>query len=136
MKSDFQWNSVLIIQEKAWFYGGRITMKGNGQIMIYDAESGEVVFDQGGCVGTKLYEAHGNEYVHLAISPGGGIPEHALPLAVSFCVLAGRGICSVSGKAFEMTAGQMAECPSNELRGWRNEGDEILRVLVVKRKSV
>jgi quercetin dioxygenase-like cupin family protein len=104
--------------------------------MIYDVKNGEVVLDQGGCVGTRLYEAQGNEYVHLSISPGGAVPEHALPLAVSFCVLKGEGICSVSGADFTMTAGQMAECPPNEPRGWRNESDELLQVLVIKRQSI
>ena len=57
--------------------------------MMCDVNSGETVFNQNGCIGTRLYEAAGNEYVHLATEPGGAIPEHALPLAVSFCVVKG-----------------------------------------------
>ncbi|VGO15633.1 hypothetical protein PDESU_04218 [Pontiella desulfatans] len=102
---------------------------------IYNVENGETVFDQDGCVGTRLYEAAGCEYVHLAIAPGGGIPEHALPLAVSFYVLEGRGRCTVSGAECEVSAGEMVECPPNEPRGWRNESAETLQVLVIKRAA-
>ena len=103
--------------------------------MIYRSEYGEIVFDQDGCTGVRLYESAGNEYVHLSIDPGGSIPEHSLPLAVSFCVLKGQGICHVSGSRFEVAPGEMLECPPNELRGWSNESAEPLEVLVIKRAA-
>ncbi|WP_372808932.1 cupin domain-containing protein [Pontiella sp.] len=100
---------------------------------VYRVENGERVLDQGGCVGTRLYCAAGNEYVHLAIAPGGEIPEHALPLAVSFCVLKGEGICAVAGAEAAVRAGEMVECPPDELRSWRNDSTVPLEVLVIKR---
>jgi quercetin dioxygenase-like cupin family protein len=101
--------------------------------MVYSTENGTTVYEQGGCKGVRLYEAEGNEYVHLSIESGGGIPEHSLPLAVSFCVLKGRGTCTVSGRDFSVGAGEMIECPAGDPRGWTNNADEILEILVIKR---
>ena len=42
--------------------------------MVYRVDGGEMVLNREGCVGTRLYENAGNEYVHLAIDPGGEIP--------------------------------------------------------------
>lgn len=100
---------------------------------IYKVETGERVYEQGGCIGTRLYEAAGNEYVHLAIEPGGDVPEHSLPLAASFLVLKGKGICIISGEMAEVSAGEMVECPPVVSRGWSNESVEPLEVLVIKR---
>jgi quercetin dioxygenase-like cupin family protein len=101
--------------------------------MVHTIEKGETVYEQDGCLGTRIYETGGIEYVHLAINPGCRIPEHSLPLAVSFCVLKGCGVCSVSGESFSATAGDMLECPPNVPRGWRNDSDAPLEVLVIKR---
>lgn len=101
--------------------------------MIHNTGTGDIVYEQDGCIGTSLYEAEGNEYVHLSIAPGGAIPEHSLPLAVSFCVLKGTGSCIVSGISFSASSGDMLECPPDALRGWKNDSGDILEVLVIKR---
>ena len=54
--------------------------------MIHNIEKGETVYDQDGCKGVCLYEAEGNEYVHLsnarpANRAGGGM----LPPNLSKC---------------------------------------------------
>lgn len=101
--------------------------------MTYRLQDGEKVYDSGGCKGVKLYEAAGNEYVHLTFEPGAETPAHSLPLAVSFYVLNGRGICKVSGCEISAVAGEMLECPPDVPRGWRNDSDGPLEVLVIKR---
>lgn len=101
--------------------------------MIHRIQNGETVYDSGGCKGVRLYEAAGNEYVQLTIVPGAEIPEHRLPLAVSFYVLSGSGTCSVSGADTPAVAGEMLECPPSALRGWRNDSDAPLELLVIKR---
>ncbi len=103
--------------------------------MIHNIETGETVYEQDGCRGIRLYESDGNEYVHLSLDPGGEIPEHSLPLAVSFYVLKGSGICTVSGNPFSASEGDMLECPPNELRGWKNASDVPFEVLVIKREA-
>lgn len=101
--------------------------------MIHNISTGETVYEQDGCKGARLYEASGNEYVQLLIDPGCGIPEHSLPLAVSFCVLKGTGVCTVSGNSFTASEGDMLECPPKIPRGWRNDSLGPLEVLVIKR---
>ena len=103
--------------------------------MIHNIETGETVYEQDGSKGVRLYEAGGNEYVHLTILPGSGIPEHSLPLAVSFYVLKGTGICTVSGKPVSATEGDMLECPPGEPRGWGNTSAGPLELLVIKREA-
>lgn len=73
--------------------------------------------------------------MHLSIRPGSGIPEHSLPLLVSFYVLKGSGFCTVSGKAFSATEGDMLECPPNEPRRGENNSDEPLEMLVIKQEA-
>ena len=104
--------------------------------MIRNAETGETVYDQDGCRGVRLYEAGGNEYVHLSIRPGSEIPEHSLPLEVSFYVLKGNGICTVSGTSVSASEGDMLECPPDAPRGWRNDSAEPLEILVIKRAAI
>ena len=101
--------------------------------MIYRLIDGETVYDAGGCRGIKLYEAIGNEYVHLQFEPGAEIPQHSLPLAVSFYVLKGSGICHVSGTEIPAVAGEMLECPPDAPRGWKNNSEVPLEILVIKR---
>jgi quercetin dioxygenase-like cupin family protein len=101
--------------------------------MIHNVRTGETVYEQDGCRGVRLYEAGGNEYVHMSIRPGGEIPEHSLPLAVSFYVLKGSGTCMVSGNPLFATEGDMLECPPGEPRGWENTSDKPLEVMVIKR---
>ncbi len=101
--------------------------------MIHRLKDGETVYDAGGCRGVKLYEAAGNEYVHLQFEPGAEIPAHSLPQAVSFYVLKGTGTCQVSGSDIPAATGDMLECPPGVPRGWRNDSDAPLEVLVIKR---
>ena len=101
--------------------------------MIHTVEAGETVYDQDGCKGIRICEAGGNEYVQLPIAPGGGIPENRLPLAVSFYILKGSGICMVSGTPYSTSEGDMLECPPGEPRGWTNESGQPLEVLVITR---
>jgi quercetin dioxygenase-like cupin family protein len=100
--------------------------------MIYDVRSGEIVLDQNGCRGTKLYENAGNEYVLLEIEPGGEIPVHALPIRVDFCVLKGAGTATVGDKIQNVSEGQMISCPPEISRGWKNETSALVEVLVIK----
>ena len=101
--------------------------------MIYRLKDGETVYDASGIRGVKLYETAGNEYVHLRFEPGAEIPQHSLPLAVSFYVLKGTGTCHVSGTDIPAVAGEMLECPPDAPRGWRNDSAAPLEVLAIKR---
>ena len=102
---------------------------------VISIENGTVVLDQNGCRGTKLFENGGNEYVHLAIEPGGEIPGHALPVPVDFCVLKGRGTAVVGGEVFEVAEGEMISCPPDCSRSWKNETPTTVEVLVIKSMS-
>jgi len=99
---------------------------------VFSKKSGEVVLDQKGCRGIRLFENTGNEYVLLEIEPGGEIPGHALSIPVDFCVLKGSGTATVGEEILQVSEGQMVSCPPDISRGWKNETSELLEVLVIK----
>ena len=85
--------------------------------------------------GVEARKFHQNEHimmVHLSLKPGDTIAKHATPLDVSFLVLEGKGIVEIGDESQEVEVNTLIESPANCRHGWRNESDEILRILVIK----
>jgi quercetin dioxygenase-like cupin family protein len=100
--------------------------------MIHRTASGEVMLDQDGVVGTKLNEQNGCQYVHLTVQPGSVVAPHSLPIPVTFYVLAGNGALSLNGGQYEAEQGDLVEVEAGASRGWQNQGDAVLSLLVIK----
>lgn len=80
----------------------------------------------------KIYQ---NEYllmVHLSLKPGDIVTRHAAPIDVCFLVLEGKGIVEIGEESKEVEANTLIESPANVDHGWRNESDDVLRILVLK----
>ncbi len=103
--------------------------------MIYSSENKQLVFDQANAKGFKLAETSLNELVKLEIGKGGEITEHALPIHVTFYVIKGEGLATINGKSNKCNQGDVIEVGANEQRGWRNESDVLLEILVLKAKA-
>ena len=80
----------------------------------------------------KFYQNELMMMVHLSLKPGDTIAKHAAPLDVCFLVLAGKGIVEIGDEIQEVEANTLVESPANCGHGWRNESDELLRILVIK----
>jgi quercetin dioxygenase-like cupin family protein len=80
----------------------------------------------------KFYQNEQLMMVHLSLKPGDVIAKHAAPLDVKFLVLEGKGIVEIGNESQEVEANTLIESPANCGHGWRNESDELLRIVVIK----
>lgn len=85
--------------------------------------------------GFLLAATKNNDIVELEIQENGELPEHALPIDVTFYVIAGKGTLSINGKATSARAGDVLEVEKNLNRGWLNPHPETLKLLVIKQKA-
>ncbi|MFC2151747.1 cupin domain-containing protein [Bacteroidota bacterium] len=72
------------------------------------------------------------ELVHLLLKPGENLAEHKNPFDVIFFVAEGKGILSVEGKESELSINDVIKVTSDQNRGWNNNSDQNLRLLVIK----
>lgn len=100
--------------------------------MIYKASDAEVIFEMEGAIGKKVSVINNCEYVRLSIEPGKKIPAHALEVAVTFYVIAGKAEVTLVGEKSNVTTGDMFEIKPNLEREWNNTGGEKLELLVIK----
>lgn len=90
------------------------------------------VMDNGKVEARRRFFSESTAAIELHLQPGGEIPEHDTPEAVFFYVLEGSGILSVDGEKNQIAPGMVADCPSGLKKGIVNNGETLLRVLVVK----
>lgn len=72
------------------------------------------------------------ELVHLLLKPGESLAEHKNPFDVIFFVAEGSGILSIENKDFKLEKNDVTKVTSDKNRGWRNNSDKDLRLLVIK----
>jgi len=72
------------------------------------------------------------ELIHLTLRPGEILEKHSNPFDVAFYVLSGSGELEVGDETAVISADTVIEVAAGEMRGWKNDGTEDLRVLVVK----
>ncbi|MBP7497536.1 MAG: cupin domain-containing protein [Bacteroidales bacterium] len=80
----------------------------------------------------KVYENEYLEVVHLTLKPGEQLAKHHLPVNVFFFVLEGSGIIEMENKEQRVSKNMLIEGPANIDRGWKNDTDKLLKILVVK----
>ena len=91
--------------------------------------SPRVTFDLEGYI---LHSEKQIELVHLTLKPGENLAEHKNPFDVVFFVAEGSGILSIEGKNFVLSKNDVTKVTSEKNRGWRNNTDQDLRLLVIK----
>jgi len=89
----------------------------------------KVPFDLDGRV---LFSKENLEIVHLRLQVGEVIDIHKNPVDVMFWVLSGTATLRVENEEFVFGKNNLIEISSDENREWKNTGDEIFEVLVVK----
>lgn len=72
------------------------------------------------------------ELVHLMLKPGEELTEHKNPFDVLFFVAEGSGILSIDGKEWHLKTNDVTKVNSDQNRGWKNNSDQNLRLLVIK----
>lgn len=92
----------------------------------------ENVLSAPGLVGDKLLNSDNLEFVKLSIEPDSEIAPHSMPMKVIFYLISGTGLLSFDGTEHNIEKGSIVECEPEQERGWKNIGDDMLEVLVVK----
>jgi mannose-6-phosphate isomerase-like protein (cupin superfamily) len=82
--------------------------------------------------GRKMFTNEKVELVHLTLKPSEEIAPHANPFDVIFFILEGEGKIFYENESFNVRPNTSIYIERDKQRGMRNEGDSVLRVLVVK----
>lgn len=72
------------------------------------------------------------EVIALVLRPGESMPKHTNDFVVLFGVSSGLGILELDQVVMNLSAGDWVELAAGSERGWRNEGDAPLELLVIK----
>ena len=93
------------------------------------SNSPKVPFDLEGYI---LHSEKQIELVHLLLKPGENLAEHKNPFDVIFFVAEGSGILTIEGEQFKLNMNDVTKVTSEKMRGWQNNTNQDLRLLVVK----
>ncbi len=72
------------------------------------------------------------ELIHIGFLPGETLEKHANPFDVIFYVVEGTGELEVAEEKKLISKDTAIQVPAGVMRGWKNTGQGILRVLVIK----
>lgn len=93
------------------------------------SNSPKVPFDLEGYI---LHSEKQIELVHLLLKPGENLAKHKNPFDVIFFVAEGSGTLSIEGTEYNLTTTDVTKVTSDKMRGWRNNSNQDLRLLVIK----
>lgn len=93
------------------------------------SNSPKVPFDLEGYI---LHSEKQIELVHLLLKPGENLAEHKNPFDVIFFVAEGSGTLSIEGAEYKITTTDVTKVTSDKMRGWQNNTDKDLKLLVIK----
>ena len=99
---------------------------------IIDAKTAPTIQNPHGVKVSKLYDTEHAQTMHITLEPGEALKKHITPVDVFFYVLEGTGVVEVGNEKQEVKADMLIDSPSRIPHCWYNEGEETLRVLVVK----
>jgi quercetin dioxygenase-like cupin family protein len=80
----------------------------------------------------QVYDSEHATAMHLTIEPGQSLKRHITPVDVFFYVLEGTGVVEVGDEKESVGPDSLIESPAHIPHCWYNQGDQTLRVLVVK----
>jgi quercetin dioxygenase-like cupin family protein len=93
------------------------------------SNSPKVPFDLEGYI---LHSEKQIELVHLLLKSGENLSEHKNPFDVLFFVVEGSGVLSIEGEEFDLKMNDVTKVTSDQNRGWENNTNQDLRLLVIK----
>ncbi len=99
---------------------------------IIDVKTAESMKNPHNVKACKLYDTEHAQAVHLALEPGASLKKHITPVDVFFYVLEGRGVVEIGNEKKEVGQDTLINSPAKIPHCWYNEGDALLRILVVK----
>ena len=97
-----------------------------------DVESAPSVKNPHGVQVKKLYDTEHAQAMHITLEPGEKLRRHVTPVDVFFYVLEGTGVVEIGDERKSVERDTLIDSPARIPHCWYNEGEEALRVLVVK----
>lgn len=99
--------------------------------MLHRYEDKKEIYKIDGAVGYEVAQLQTYAIIQLEIETE--IPAHAVPLEMTFTVLAGVGLCSIEGEeSATVSYGDVMTVPSGLSRGWKSIGETPLRLLAIR----
>lgn len=90
------------------------------------------VLNANGMLGTKVYSQPEGELVHIEFQPKAHLKAHKTPVNVAFFVLEGTATLTIGEETKSFPAGTVIDSPKNIPHAVTNEGDSVMRILVIK----
>ena len=81
---------------------------------------------------SKIYDTEHAQAIHITLEAGETLKQHITPVDVFFYVLEGTGIIEVGEEKREVSRDTLIDSPAKIPHCWYNNGDKVLRILVVK----
>ncbi len=80
----------------------------------------------------KVYDKPSAQVVVMILQPGESLKPHKTPVDVFFYVIEGKGIVFIGNEEKEVESDCIIHSPANIVHFWKNESDDLLRILVAK----
>lgn len=80
----------------------------------------------------SISDTENAQVAHITLKPGQALRRHITPVDVIFYVLEGKGLVEIGEERKEVGADTLVESPARIPHRWINEGEGIVRILVVK----
>lgn len=90
------------------------------------------VLNIAGMVGTKIYSQPEGELVHIEFQPNSHLKAHKTPVNVAFFVLEGTATVTIGEESQCYPPGTIIDSPKDIPHAISNDGESIMRILVVK----
>lgn len=99
---------------------------------IVHSKTAETIKNPHGVKVSKIYDNEHAQVMHLTLQPGESLKKHITPVDVFFYVLEGNGIVEIGEEKQQVGPDTLIESPARIPHCWYNEGNQVLRILVVK----
>jgi mannose-6-phosphate isomerase-like protein (cupin superfamily) len=80
----------------------------------------------------RLYNTEHAQIAHILLKPNEQLKKHITPVDAIFFVLKGVGIVEIGDEKQEVGEGTLIDSPAKIPHCWYNEGENLLRILVIK----
>jgi quercetin dioxygenase-like cupin family protein len=93
----------------------------------------DVVYNKDGIKGSSLTKTDNFEIIYMTLEPGAHLAKHKTPFDAEFFTHKGRAVYIIEDREFNSDEGSIIVCPGEIEHGIRNDSNEQIIVLVIKK---
>ena len=98
-----------------------------------DPRTLEPIYNQDGVVGRKMTKTPTFEIIHMTLEAGAYLKPHKTPFDSEFFIHKGTAVLIIGDEEIQAKEGSVLACPGDVDHGIRNESNEQITVLVIKK---